>query len=108
MAQIMKLFSSYLGPAVDNNLNLGAGTARWTDFFLTGKITTATTIIVNSLTVNQYLTVQNNSKATLNTNVINSAGAVLANGDIWFQTSSNVVYLFARSAGFNFFVQMNT
>ena len=107
MAQIMKLFTSYLGPAVDNNLNLGAGTARWTEFFLTGNITTAGLIIATSLSVQRFI-LSTTASAGVNATILTSNAANLSSGDSWFQSSSNVMYLFVRSATFNYYVAMNT
>lgn len=46
--------------------------------------------------------------APLNINILTSAAANSANGDIWFQSSSNIMYIFVRSNNSNYFVAMNT
>lgn len=46
--------------------------------------------------------------ASFNLSILTSAAASSANGDVWFQSSSNKVYLFTRSNNANYFVVMNT
>lgn len=46
--------------------------------------------------------------AHFNLSILTSNAANSVNGDIWFQSSSNRVYLFSRSNNANYFVVMNT
>lgn len=137
MTQLMKLFNTYLGPASDTLLDLGAQSFRWNNLFIKG---TNSSSVISASTVNTFILVanssyqvgvastgmtvssmnvtgllatsslfiKNDSKSTLTTTLLTSAATAITNGSVWFQTSSNVMYLFVRSGSFNYFVAMNT
>ena len=172
MAELLKLFNTYLGPASDTLLDLGASNRRWKNFYLQGAISSNTTdfatmlsnsanisvlissrmtildsggisvisgnysvmnsgmfvsflntigvidsatvtVLQNSLmtaetTTTVRLVTNNGSFSTLNTVVLQQTAQNVQNGDVWFKSSSNQMYLFARSNGINFYIAMGT
>ena len=172
MAELLKLFNTYLGPASDTLLDLGASNRRWKNFYLQSAISSNTTdfatmlsnsanisvlissrmtildsggisvisgnysvmnsgmfvsflntigvidsatvtVLQNSLmtagsaTVNTLITT-NDSRATLNTVVLQQTALTVQAGDMWFMASSNQLFLFCRSNNINFYVAMGT
>src|SRR3990167_10839641 len=60
MAEIMKLYNSYLGPAVDGGINMGETTGQWAEFFVKNNITTANLIVTSNLTVLNSVSIGSN------------------------------------------------
>jgi len=54
------------------------------------------------------LIIQNNSNATLNGYILQDTANNALEGDVWFKSSSNQMYLFIRSNNINFYVAMGT
>lgn len=56
MAEIMRLYNTFLAPASDTLLDLGASTARWNNFYVKGtnsaSVVSASSVNVTILTVN--------------------------------------------------------
>ena len=111
MAELMRLYNTYLGPASDTLIDLGATDARWNNSYFSGTL--SSTIVsaqrVNAETTTTVRLVTNNgSFSTLNTVVLQQTAQNVQNGDVWFKSSSNQMYLFARSNGINFYIAMGT
>lgn len=113
----MKLFNTYLGPASDPLLDLGATNFRWKNLYMAGSIIgpiayTGTTITISSLNVVaenvSSLILSNSAKAYMNVKMLTHNAASILSGDIYFFASSNQVYLAIRSQNATYYVAMNT
>ena len=134
--EIMKLWNTFLAPASDTLLDLGASTARWNNLFLRGT-NSSTTISANSvnttilvslssylvgaavtgMTVNSMssvavtassLVLSNSAKAYMNVKMLTHNAAGILSGDVYFFASSNRVYLGINSQSATYFIAMDT
>ena len=102
MSELMRLYNTYLCSASDTLLDIGSPNLRWKELFLNGSISSANVIVGSSIILS------NSAKACINSKILTSNAVSLTNGDTWFQSSSNIMYLFVRSGAFNYYVSMNT
>lgn len=58
--------------------------------------------------VGSSLILNNSTNAYLNVNIMTHNAISTGNGDVWFRSSSNTMYLFIHSGGFSYSVAMGT
>ena|SRR3990167_9602084 len=113
MSRLLELYSGYLAPASDTLLDNGSATVRWNNGYYSGTVSTnilrtgTMLCLSGSATINTLITT-NDSRATLNTVVLQQTALTVQAGDVWFMASSNQLFLFCRSNNINFYVAMGT
>lgn len=125
--ELMRLYNTYLGPASTTLLDLGAAGTAWNNLYLQGtnssSVIDASTMFVvrvfalSSQTVGATFTGATigtgnigllNVTSKMSVRLMTSSPLSVTNGDTWFESSSNLMYLFIRSNNLNFYVAMNT
>lgn len=136
MSEVYKFYNTVFEPNPDIGVDLGSQSKRWANAYIrninsvnvlgvdTLNITnlnatsaTVTTLLATSsfltsqkftTSVGSSLVLSNSAKAYLNVNILTHNAASPSNGDVWFQSSSNTMFLSIRSGSFTYSVEMGT